>query len=813
VTYVPRDGDTSQVLDKPVGGIVGRARALLVASLCLIGITVFARELDGVYEISAWLAWPVLLIWGYTLLLVTACVVAGNAALTRVLAARRLPLLETWLFALALGLVAFTFGMYLLGATGGIRPVPALLLPLALIAVGARDIPRLWVRSARAWRRARPVSPLALGIGAFGLIGCFVLYLIAFSPISIGFDASWYHFPVAHDYVRHGKLVPFAGDYVRTLPHLDSLLYAWGFVLPGIDTPFDWMLALHLEYAIVLGNALGIAVATKWMVRDDRLRGAWVALFLFPQVFAFGFGITGGADHFVGFWAVPMFMATARALPRLELRYCALLGAMAGGAVLSKYQAVYMIVACALLLVVRWCTLAFRSWRGHVGPTRRELVAAPLLVIGTALLVSAPHFVKNAIFYRNPLYPFAQSLFTGSSPTHPRAAELFENMLGETGNHPDGEGLTRVWNTLELLFDFSFHPHYTVGWVADWPIFGSLFTLLLPCVLVIRRPGRIAAGAFACVVALLIWSNTYLTDRYLVAVLPMFAATTAALIVQIHRLGWVARAGLIPLVALQLVWGADTWVWSGKKSIEDTMSLARSGWEGRLDSQERFPYWRTFRAVSEATPEDANILIRGSRPTLGIDRDVVEDLQWNQALLYYEPLTDPRQLWELYHRVGITHLLWLPNVHYSGTIQSSVLFAMLVHGTDQPVTNIDRWRLMELPERAPAPAAAPIRVLTRSLRFYPDGLYHLEDLHIYGRMEGREDAPEQDAVPLEKLGRGDAAFEGMLEQTDAIVLGNKASLSTRAQGLLDTRFVRVEKLERARIYLRRELVASVASGS
>jgi hypothetical protein len=791
--------------------LVAHARAIGTAVVCLLGIGAFANATSEVYAIREWLAWPVLMLWAYTLLFSLACVSTGHTLLLRVFRVR-VPVVETWAFAFPLGLAAFGIAMYLLGAVGGFRPLPMLLLPIVLVAAGARDLPWLWLRTARAARRGAPITLRsrlwALGLLAFGGVGCLLLYLISFSPLAIGFDASWYHFPVAHDYVRHGGFVAFPGDYVRTLPHLDSLAYTWAFAVPGTTMPFDWMLALHLEYAVVMWSAVGVSAATRWMVRDDRLRGSWVAMFLFPQIFAFGFSVQGGADHFVGLWAVPVFLATMRALPRLELRWCALVGVTAGGAVLSKYQAVYVITACSLMLVVRWCVLAIRLRKQRTeGVSIVTLGRAPFVVLGTALLVAGPHFLKNAIFYRNPLYPFAQSLFRGSSPTHDRAAELFENMLGETGNHPRGDGLERVWNTLELLWDFSFHPHYTVGYVADWPVFGSLFTLLLPCVLLLRRPGRIAAGALVCIVTLVIWSNTYLTDRYLVAVVPMFIATTAALIVSVHRLGTIARIGLVPLVAFQIVWGSDHWVWSGKKAIDGTMTLARSGWEEKLDEESRFPYWRTFRKVTRETPTDAKILIRGSRPTLGIDRDVVEDLQWNQALLWYETIHDPHELWQLYRDVGITHLLWLPEVHYSGTIQSSVLFALLVNGRDTAGVQqrIDGWRLMPLPDRPPA-ASAPIDVLVHDLRFYPNGLYLVQDLRIYGRMQGRDDAPKQRVQPRMALGKGDAVFEQVLADAEVVVLGAKPTISKAARKLLEDDFVLIEALERAKIYARRELV-------
>ncbi len=788
----------------PLPLVLERLRAVLLALFCVAAIVVFAVKVNGHYAIREWLAWRVLMLWVYTLALNLACVSIGHALLRRLFRLRRMPVMETWLVSMAVGLVAFVLALYAAGAVGGFQPAVAVLLPFAFIAFGASELPLLVRRTRRYFAMPRRATVLEcvirrLAVGG-ALLAFGVLYLIAFSPDAIHFDASWYHLPIAHDYARHGRFVPFPGDYVRVFPHLSSLLYTWGFLLPGTDTPIDWMLALHIEYSIVAWNAVAVAVAAQWMLRDARIRGLWTATFLFPLVFAFGTSVGAAADHMVGFWAVPMFVATGRLLRDLDVRWAALLGVFAGGAVLTKYQAIYMITACGTLIAARWCWLAIRR---SGAPRWSTMIRSPLVVIGLSTLVALPHFLKNAIFYGNPLYPFAQNVFTSSTPTHPRAAELFSNMLGEVDNQPKGEGWGRVRETLELLGDFSFVPHYTVDWVEKWPLFGSLFTLLIPCALLVRRPGRIWLGIWACTVVIVVWSNTYLTDRYLLAAVPLFAGTTIAMIVRAHELGPIARVGLYPLVAFQIVWGADAWTWSGKKLIDGSMALVRSGYEGRLEHDERFPHWKTFRSVTEVLPLDAKVLIRGSRPSLGIDRDVVEDLQWNQASIWYEPIDDARELWQLYRDRGITHLLYLPDVHYSGTIQSSVLFATLVHEPDLSIRRFGKWELVEMPATPPG-GDDELLVVTRRLKFYKDGLYPVDELDVYGRMQTRLDKDERTKpqARIDLVDESDRATEAFTA-ADAVVVGGGHEVAAEEKAILKRDFDKVEDLGTAVIWLRR----------
>jgi hypothetical protein len=808
-----RPDDRSNDRSDRDGTAVGRAdmlRALGVAAIAVVGLVLFARIVHRHYPIQDWFAWRWFLLAGYTLAFQAACVSIGSRLLPRVLGERKLPLLETWLAAMGLGLVAFVFAMYLVGAVGLFVTPVAIALPTIAIAIGRRSIGSLIRRSVAELAdrpSGSPWSRFGLAIGtATGILGVAVIYAIGFSPDAISFDAQWYHLPIAQDYARHGRIVAFPGDYNRSFPHLASLVYTWGYLLPGLSTPLKWMMALHLEFAMVVWKLVGIAALAQWMLGDHTRRGLWLGLFLFPAIFAFGNTVGGGAEHFLAFWAAPMLTSTARMLEDdFDPRHAALLGIFAGGATLTKYQAIYMVVACGTVIAARWIVLMLVHQRARAhrtgAPTTpmRNLWVAPVVIIAATMQVAAPHFVKNLVFYANPLYPFAQDAF-GGTPTHPLAGELWRTMLGEEGNHPKAHGLSRLPWTLEIAATFSFVPHYTVGWVKEWPLFGSLFTLLAPCALLIRRSRRIWIGLWCGFVVLAIWGNTYLTDRYLNAAVPVFAAVTVALLVRVWDLGQIARLAVAPLVAFQLIWSADAAMYSGEKLIRSTMEIWSSGWRDKATDAERFDQFATFRKITEATPPDAKILLRGSRPSLGLDRDVWLDLQWGQAALFYQPLEDAHDLWALYRERGITHLVWKTDVHYSGTLQSSVLFAELVTACAGERRRFGAYELMALCDEQP-PRSSPLRVLVRKQTVYADGLYYVEDLHAFGRHSPteREHVPPRTAVDFRKADQVRTA----LRRSDVVLLGKSPGLPKAIDTELKAEFDRFEALDTLEVWLRK----------
>src|ERR1017187_2691774 len=418
-------------------------RSLAVGVVCLVGLSFYLSLLDPKYPIKDWLFWQLLILWSYCAVLNVACLAFGHPILFRWLKVRDRPALETLITSVAVGLVAFTMVMFVAGALSLYRIWFAVALPIGMLVAGGPSLLRL-VRLWRADRAATRVLPpwtdiLVKAAIVAGVILVGFAYLQCMTPAALNYDSRWYHLTIAQDYAREGRIVAFPADYNKSFPHLASIVNTWGFLLPGLDDPLRWMLALHLEFCLLLWALAGVGATAAWLVERTRVKGAWAAFFLFPIIFDYDSNLGGGADHFVGFFAAPVFLAAVRAARDLSPRHCALVGVLAAGAVLSKYQAIYLVVPIAILMVWRWFWLSFLSLRSaglmarlaQLG--RARLWRGPLILVMVGALLTAPHFLKNWIFYRNPLYPFMTEFFAGSRPRQPDSPILVTYMLTGDG--------------------------------------------------------------------------------------------------------------------------------------------------------------------------------------------------------------------------------------------------------------------------------------------------------------------------------------------------------------------------------------------
>src|SRR4029079_6711883 len=139
-------------------------------------------------------------------------------------------------------------------------------------------------------------------------------------------------------------------------------------------------------------------------------------------LYVYNHNIGGAADHFVALFAAPLLPLLGRALRRFDRGPSILLGALAGAALATKLQAIYMLVPIALAVLARGIWLVIqrqrqRQQRRRPGdadaPTPRAIGASCVLMGAAAFAVLLPHLATNLVYYGNPLYPFAQGLFNG----------------------------------------------------------------------------------------------------------------------------------------------------------------------------------------------------------------------------------------------------------------------------------------------------------------------------------------------------------------------------------------------------------------
>lgn len=786
-----------------------RARAAAVLVVALLGAVGYGLFLHlGVpggafhgYPIGDWLFWKLGAMWAWGLYLSAACVSAGFWALTRLFRVSDLPTLETVVQSAALGLVVFVLGMFAGGVLRQYHAAFAVLWPSVMLACGAR--PLLGFARARlaAFRSsARPRAPLsdavALLAAVYGLFGLIFLYLGVMTPESINFDASWSHLTIAADYARKGRIIPFDGDYTRNFPHLASFVHTWPMIVPsfGIFTqpPIRWMFALHLEFFFFLWTLAGVAAMASWLLGTARARGTWASFALFPAIFVYDCNLGGAADHYLAFFAPPLFLAAVRAAlpaepPAFAPRASALCGVFAAAALFTKYQALYLLFGVAVVYGGIWLAAAARKLRGGRAAAGAlpwpTLIRGPLAALAAFALVLAPQLLKNTVYYRNPVYPFAQDVFP-SRPTTPGAAYLYEWLFKDYAWRPHGGLVQTLGEAVSVSFGWSFLPHYSfTHYVPDG---GALFTLCLPMALFLRSPRRIWLGYAAAMAAFFAWGMIFRVDRHLQTFMPLVWATTAAVLVRAWELGGLARVGLGLLCGLQVIWGGDAAFYSGHERFKAAIDLVRSGYEGRAAT--RFDGYRaTDRAIGAALPQDARVVLHMYRPNLGIDRDLVLDWAGQQALIFYEDLHGPRGLYEHYKDRGITHLLWIPGRRPASTKQEDVLFTDFVHRFARNKRRFGAEELSAMPE-GPPPPDAPYRVLSLGLEGYADGLYPVEAMKTYEDIPKNAHTHETFAPPEIPLPREAGAQVALASEASAVCLGEGFRPGPALKSRLDALF-------------------------
>lgn len=769
-----------------------RLAALGVTVIGLIGAYAFARFLDDIYEIRLWLVWRLVALWFWVLLWNLGCVSFGAFLLAR-LRLRDLPALEAAVFSMATGVVGFAIAMFAGGALGWYKPVFAIALSVAMTASGARDLvpiaKRLWAE----WREPEQPSLLAKAIAAAGTICVGIVYLGVLSPDALNYDATWSHVVIAQEYARAGRMIPFLADYNRNVPHLASLIYTWGYLVPGKREALSWMFALQSEFSLWVWTLAAVAAGLRAILAEPLLRRGWVCFFLFPAIFVYDNNLGGASDHVCGFFSIPIALATLRVCERFQPGWAVVFALACAGAVLTKLQALFLVLPACLVLAFFWLWqmgLQLRARRTGTdvmaAASMRDLLWAPAIVTVVGIGAFAPHLLRQFIFYKNPFYPFMQDVFVHSTPTVPNAAYLVNRALADPLYQPQGTLFEKMLHSAELFVTFSFVPHYSFS--RDMPIFGSLFTLLFPCLIFLRNArlwtfGAIAGGA------VFVWGMVYNVDRNLQAFMPVLVCVTGAIVIMSWQMGWWARIGLVPVVTLQLVWGSDALFFSQQERLNQAMDLIKSGYEG--NAHKRFADFRGWHLrATRALPVDARVVLHTELTSLGLKREVLLDNTGFQGLFHYDHLETPRQMYQYFKTFGVTHMIDLPDGAAAPTSQEEVLWDILIARYATKVEDIGALRISKMPD-APPPEAAPLRVVSIGQEGYQDGIYPITKLSTIRFLPEWE---RRYAEPDEKLNEDKRRWHEVIAKADAVIVQKGSHVVNPAKALLKDQFTIVRDL-------------------
>jgi hypothetical protein len=645
--------------------ILNRARRVLLPCV-LFAAAVFLVWFTNKREpIETWLLWPYAAFWSATIVWVIGCLGIGHAAL-RLLPRLGLRFRERVLFDFAVGVLLFAGGLFVVGLLGLLRGPFYFVYPLVLAAVGIRysaaDARRAWRHFREARKRAclRPSVIHKVAV-AFGTLGLAIVYLSIMVPENAAFDARSYHLPIAEHFAVGGRIGKFPeGWFAGALPHLASWLYTWPFTLRAVNLYGHIELAAHLEFVLFVATVFSAPLLAEALLPGRRARGTWAVFFLFPGLFLYDSSLGLAADHVLAFWAAPLALSLVRWLRRpSDVARGALAGLMLAGAALTKYQSMYLLIPACLVIgfaVARELWRSRRPGAPDVPPPPARPWASPLALAVAAIVGTAPHWLANAIWHGNPVYPLARHFF----PSHPLApgwpGTALDAQFELTGTL--GEKLRE---TATNVFAFSFVPHDWAHFHRDVPVFGFLFTLTLPVLLLSRTAARARVLAAATLLGLCIWFWTYHEDRYLQSLLPWMVACTAVALRVAWEAGILARIGGVLLVAVQLAWGNDVPWFPTHAMIQDVpalhaLRLLSSTYRG--DVVDRWHFNTGLEILDHALPKDAYVVFHEEYLRLGLNRRAIQDSLRLQAGIDYGQLARPDRVHDYLKGLGATHLVW-----------------------------------------------------------------------------------------------------------------------------------------------------------
>ncbi len=638
----------------------------------------------------------------------------------------RAPRDGAWALAFSSGTIVFAAAIGLFGWLGWLEYPFFWLLPLVMTLVGLPSLRDAVVESRAQWQRQPAFSAVEVLALLFGGICLGLLLLQVIAPDNVNFDSMWYHLRAAERNALARAILPTPeGDMLLSLPSATSWLYTWAFLAPGVAIEDRVVLALHLEFAVYVGTLASLPALVRALVPSQQRRAtrvAWVALFFFPSVFVYDTGLMGGADHIVALWAGTAVLAWLQARERDDAASWALVGLQLAG-LSAKYSSLYLLVPLIPIMVIdAW----LRRRRASV-PSSSFVFSGLMVAAGVALLVTVPYWLRNWVWYHNPVYPAASWLFP-STPWNPDAAAsqayyALSNVFTASISSPS----YRVESTLMALVDYQRKLYGWKDMMGDQPVMGSGYLLSLAVLPFLPDRRRLLLLAVLINVGIMVWFNTHQHHmRYLTVLTPLMAAGMAATALSLWELGLPSRIAVVGLTALLLSAYADVpfrqthRIWRHSSPVENGADFIAKRGPGGF----RLKMWAE---IGAALPPGAKPLVHGVETHLGLPRQTVTDCSGLQFGINYGRWGSVAEVWRHLRQMGVTHLIWSGDVEQADSISGEALLMALARSTVQQQV-VRTLHLGELPAAAPPPEPGTHILYVGCTEHWRTGIYSIATL-------------------------------------------------------------------------------------
>jgi len=539
----------------------------------------------------------------------------------------------------------------LMGLLGLLRGWAMLALLFVTLALTARDLPQLWQSLVRATETVFAAKFVTSVFIAFFVL----LVLRTLTPPHVA-DELIYHLPVPLQFVQAGRVFPSYDNSLGNMPFLVHMIYAL-FLLAGSDVAAKlFSLFLAVATAVLL-----YAFCCRYITR----RAGVIALFAF---FASGMivelAITTRIDVSL---AGMLFACTYAMINYLSTRSRAWLwlsAVFAGFSLGIKHTAALWIFLVGILYLVE----TIRS-REQILKVLQYGVMYTLL----ALAVASPWYIKNAVWFHNPIYPFVTGEVAEFGPNGIRyfnadderkldahfevARQTIPDVVAAQEQELASAANTRVERHPMRLWEFFFRPQAYL--MAEHYQFPNYLFLIIPLI-VFLKPGKwswwllILALGFVFSVTATTWISRYLVPAY--PALTIVAADTLYKLSTRFRL---SIAKNIPVYVLVLAF---------VPVITDGVRLFRyfhssdylTGTVSRHEFLKRLTFYQPLEFVNRELPSTARVLMIGAQMNYGLNRPYYADeswfvTKWRRLLVENDSL---QAVNERLKQQGFTHIIY-----------------------------------------------------------------------------------------------------------------------------------------------------------
>nr|AUN36032.1 hypothetical protein [uncultured bacterium] len=544
-----------------------------------------------------------------------------------------------------------------MGLLGLLRGWAILALLLLALALTARDLPQLWQSLVRATQTAFQAK---LVTGVF--IGLFVLLVLrTLTPPHVA-DELIYHLPVPLQFVQAGRVFPSYDNSLGNMPFLVHMIYAL-FMWAGSDAGAKlFSLFLAVATAVLL-----YAFCCRFITR----RVGVIALFAFlASGMIVELAVTTRIDVSL---AGMLFACTYAMIKYLSARSRAWLwlsAVFAGFSLGIKHTAALWILLVGIMYLVE--TIRSRE-------SIRKVFQYGVIYTFLALAVASPWYIKNAIWFHNPIYPFVTGEVAEFGPNGVRyfnadderkldahfeaARKAIPDVVASQQQELASAANTRVERHPMRLWEFFFRPQ---AYLMSEPFqFPNYLFLIIP-VIVFLKPDKwiwwllILALGFVFSVTATAWISRYLVPAY-PALTIVAAYTLYALSMRLSpRL---AIAKRIPVYALALAFIPVITACVASLRYFHSVQYV-TGTATRNEFLTRLTFYQPLEFVNRELPSTARVMMIGAQMNYGLNRSYYADeswfvTKWRRLLIQNDSLEAVN---EKLKQQGFTHIIYGPGL-------------------------------------------------------------------------------------------------------------------------------------------------------